>query len=800
MAQIQDLNVFPAVDMPDAIKNTDEYGLSVARSIYNSNKAYLELRNARFHTADLYYKGRQPIGPYLSLLNINGKEAFIDIQFKPSPIAKKFVKIILEGYMGKTESPSVSSINPLVADKKQDIIDRAKWNVSHKEWINQVQQQANMQLEDPSAYLPSTVQEAEFYYSMNNKQREETILEIMIQFVMDNNNYKVAKRRLLKDLLVRGVAGIEDYFDANGRLIFEAIPAEELIYGPSKKEDFSDAPYFGRFKRMSVADFRNIPGNKMTEQQIYSIAKSFANKNDNSRLDYPFSPIFQNSVIRPYDGYVIDVIRFWYKAVKNVTYVSGVDKNNRVVFDIKDNIDQKTNPNKKVGSKPIFVGYTGTWAIGSDYIVNWGPEQSMIKRNDALEAIEAPISVYMIDNDGEMDGKSIVEDMISSIIEMDLDILKIQQIKAQQAPNGLLIDIEGLENIDLGLGRGALKPLQLREIRSQQGDLYYRSKNEPGDNNQGPPIKELKSDFGNMLSELISDYNFNLNRIRDYIGVNEYRDGSTVNPKTGAQVQQVQLEQSNNATGHIYDALINIVTKLNKHIGQRIWDSLRSANPNVGYKRLLGDLNVDFVKNSDDITSSLYDIGVELDLSDQEKANLQQEKQLAITNGLIDIKDLAALNTIKNSRIAAQYLAIISAKNKADALKMAAANSQANMEANQASLKLKGESEQSVAQINAQAQVSTVEAKTQGDLEKKKIEFYNQIRLQAFTLDRPVPPEIQKEIDEYLQEQKAMQAFAIQNAVQQSQQQQADQQQEQQAQQGQQQDPNSVTPQPVQTQ
>lgn len=794
-------SVFPDPNSPDSIKNTDAYGLAVGKAIYNANKAYLNLRNERFMQARLYYKGRQPIGPYLSLLNVNGKEAFIDINFKPRPIAKKFVKIIVEGYMNKVEKPSVSSINPLVADRKQDVIDRAKWKISEKEWINKVQEQAQMQLEDPSAYLPSTVEEATFYYSMNNKQREELILEMMIQFVMNDNDYKEEKRKILKDLVIHNVSGVEDWIDANGRLRFEAIPAEELIYGPSKREDFDDSPYKARYKRMSVADFRNIPGNDMTEDQIYSVAKSFANKNSNGTVNYPFSPTFSNMTIRPYDDNVIDIIRFWYKTNRNLTYVEGVDKNNRTIFDIKDNVSQKTNSNKKIGSKPIMVGYTGVWVVGTDFIINWGMEKNMLKRDDALQKIESPISVFMIDNDGDMDSKSMVEDMISSIMEMDLDILKIQQIKAQQAPNGLLIDVEGLEDIDLGLGRGALKPLQLREIRSQQGDVYYRSKNEPGDASQGPPVKELKGDFGNLLQELIADYNFNLGNIRDYIGVNEYRDGSTVNPKTGLGVQQSQIEQSNNATQPIYSALVNLIRKLNRHIALRIWDAIKNGTSADAYKKILGDDNVAFIQESDDITASLYDVDIELDLSDQEKANLEQEKQIAINNGLIDIKDLAALNTMTNAKYAAQYLAIIAAKNKAEQQKMALANSEANAQAQAQSIGLKAQADQAIAQIQAQSAVAVIEAKTQGGLEKAKVDFYSNMQLQSFILGKELPPNIQQEIDAYNQEQKEMQAYAVQQ-MQQQQAQQAQQQQQAQAQQQQQgqQNPNAINPKSIQTQ
>ena len=59
---------------------------------------------------------------------------------------------------------------------------------------------------------------------------------------------------------------------------------------------------------------------------------------------------------------------------------------------------------------------------------------------------------------------------------LQLTHLKIQQAIAKAKPDGLIIDIEGLENVQLGKG-GELQPLDLHDIYEQTGVFYYRSKN-----------------------------------------------------------------------------------------------------------------------------------------------------------------------------------------------------------------------------------------------------------------------------------------------------------------------------------
>lgn len=775
---------FPAPNMPDNIKETPEYGVAVARAIWGSNKRYIEVRNARFARARQYYKGTQPVTPYLDTLNIDGKQSFINIQFEPRPIAKKFVKIIVDGYMNQSERPKVTSLSPEVKDKKEDIVDNAKWRISHADFINDIEQQSGVQFENKGNYLPETEEEVDFYYGLNNKQREEFLLEKMINFAFKDNNYTYVKRRALKDLAIYAVAGIEDYTDSNGRVIFENIPPEELVYAPSKKENFSDSNYFGRVKSVTIQELRAIPGNKMTEEDLYKLAQTVSNKNGNGNWSWSWDSLYNSSATRPYDGYRINVLRFWYKTIKNINYVFGTDNWGRQIFDIKKDAFQKTNGNKQAGAKPIFVGYEGYWIIDTDKIINWGPSRNQLKRDDELEKVQSPISVFMIDNEGEMDTKSLVEDIISSIIEMDIAILKIQQIKAAQAPNGYIIDIEGLEGIDLGLGGGALAPLKLREIRTQTGDLYYRSKNAAGDAFQQPPVRESKGDFGNMLQELVGNYNFELNNIRDYIGTNEYREGSSVNPKIGLGVVQNQLQNSNNATAYLYDALVQLMRNPIKNIGLRIWDSLRSVNPSKGYNFLLGKENVEFIKSASDITSSLYDMDIELDLSDEDKRHFEEEIQIALSNQTIDVKDIIALRAMPNQKYAAQYLTILQVKREKKMAQAAQQNAEMNQKLQNDSLVQKAQLELQAAQLQSRVKAAEIEAKTQGELDKLKVQFYNDMRKEAFVMGKELPEDIAMEIEEYMQEQKQMKAAAVQQVLE-------EQQEQQQQEEGQEQDPNA---------
>ena len=77
---------------------------------------------------------------------------------------------------------------------------------------------------------------------------------------------------------------------------------------------------------------------------------------------------------------------------------------------------------------------------------------------------------------------------------LQLTHLKIQQAVAKAKPDGLIIDIEGLENVQLGKG-GELQPLELHDIYEQTGVFYYRSKTPEGAPS-APPIQQIPTPFG----------------------------------------------------------------------------------------------------------------------------------------------------------------------------------------------------------------------------------------------------------------------------------------------------------------
>ena len=213
---------------------------------------------------------------------------------------------------------------------------------------------------------------------------------------------------------------------------------------------------------------------------------------------------------------------------------------------------------------------------------------NLIRNNEDVEDVMSGYAVYMLNNNGDMLPMSPMESIKSSIIQMDLAVLRMQNVLAKVAPPGVKIDLDAVAEMDLGTGQKSIGYMKLRELYQETGDIPFRSSKISGENTRNAPIEAIISGYGNMLQEQIAIYNFELNNIRDYLGINEVKDGSGVPARMGLGVANGAVQASNMSTAHIYNGYISILTDTAKATAILLWDALNTPETNDMYIRLLG--------------------------------------------------------------------------------------------------------------------------------------------------------------------------------------------------------------------
>ena len=202
--------------------------------------------------------------------------------------------------------------------------------------------------------------------------------------------------------------------------------------------------------------------------------------------------------------------------------------------------------------------------------------------------------------------------------------------------------------------------------------------------------------------------------IRDTTGLNEAVDASTPDKNALVGLQKLAAANSNTATRHVLKALMYITIRNAENVSLRINDALQFP---LTKQALINSINTFNVKTLEEIEQiCLHDFGIFLELEPdaEEKNQLEQNIQIALKAGGIDLEDAIDIREINNIKLANQLLKQKRRqKEKADQEK-AQANIQAQAQANQ-------KTNEAAALAEVQKQQAINEAKVQ--LERAKSDF-----------------------------------------------------------------------------
>jgi len=747
-------------------KRDEKEGLKVSKYLERAfNSGYFSKRNKKFDKNRKFARGRQPMAEFLDLLNVDGKEAFVNLDMKAPAIAPKFIQVMIGGFMKREEKVRVSAIDPISTDKKKYEREEAEFRMNFGDEIKGIEEQAGLKLIPDNAYTPEDYEELDLFFGGQYQLPEEIMFEKGITAVLDTSGWDVVKRKLLEDMIEVGLACTKVTSSRDGKITVRRVIPENLIYSYSDYDDFRDMSFIGEVISMKISDLREMYPN-IEEEKFFKISQ----KSKNYTSSVKWEEKFRYNVDRPYDDFTVDVLDFEIRTVDSMIYQARINKFGNLIVEKKDKEPQKVGDNKEIIRKTMKVNYRGVYVMNSDIMLEWGVAKNMIKPSIAKELSDVffSYSLYMHEN-LDLENMAIPERMETSIRQMTLAHLKIQQLVAKLRPSGLIIDIDALSDISLGQGKN-VTPMEIQQIYDQTGNIYYRRKTEDGDNVNGVPISEAPNSGSiGQIQELITVYNHYLTRLRDEIGVNEYREGASVNPKLGLGVQRSQVEASNNATDFIYDGYLNLYKQTSFKSALLLYDSVLYGGRQ--YRDYISDKEV---------KDKQFDVIVEVMPDEAEKQFLNSMIQTAISANAIDFEDAFKVKNIKNYKLAEMYLSKAKRKKMRDDMQKAQQNSEMNAQSQQQSIMAKAQADAQTQQVEAQSKIAITDAESKMKSDLSRQDFIQLALMKSFELDRELPDEIQSIVDQYFQEKEEQKQMAMQ----QQQEQMMQQMQQQEAQEG----------------
>ncbi len=722
---------FPSQVVPDAEKATPEYGLRVARAIegewFRNDGSYYgryDTNYNNYHNLRLYARGEQSVQKYKDELAINGDLSYLNLDWKPVPVISKFVDIVVNGMSQKSYDIQAYAQDPESILKRTLYAEALQRDMAEKELISQIQQITglNVSKSQGKGMEMESDEDLQLHMQMDYKQSIEVAEEEVINNVLDFNKYDLTRRRLNYDLTVLGIAAVKTSFNRSEGVIIDYVDPANLVYSYTDDPNFEDIYYVGEVKSISIPELKKQFPN-LTPEEIEQIQK------------YPGNQNYLRNWNGRYDDNTVQVLYFEWKSYTNQVFkvketATGLEK-------VLEKSDTFNPPEDAEGfnkiSRSIEVLYSGAKILGHPLMLQWQMAQHMTRPNSNLVKVNMNYNIV-----APRLYKGRIESLVSRITGfadmIQLTSLKLQQVLSRMVPDGVFLDMDGLSEVDLGNGTN-YNPAEALNMYFQTGSIVGRSFTQDGGMNPGKvPIQELQtSSAGGKIQSLISTYQYYLQMIRDVTGLNEARDGSQPDKNALVGLQKLAAAQSNVATRHILQASLYLTLRTCENVSLRVADALEFPLTKQALASSISRYNVATLEELSSLNMHDFGIFLQLEPDDLEKESLEQNIQIALKAGQIDLEDAIDIREVKNLKLANQMLKKRRKDKQARDQQMQQANIQAQAQANAQLAEQTAMAEANKQQILTQQKVSYEQAKH--EFETKKMEIENAMKVQNMELE-----------------------------------------------------------------
>ena len=706
---------FPSQFVSDAEKATDEFGLQIGQAIQyewfkkdgQQCRFYSQWRD--FNKLRLYARGEQSVAKYKNELAVEGDLSYLNLDWTPVPVIPKFVDIVVNGMSYRLFKVKAYAQDALSLAKRSKYQDMVEGQMVAKDTLNIIKEKtgANPFIIDPEE-LPNTDEEMSLYMQLNYKPAIEIAEEEAINTILEENHYQDLRKRCDYVLATLGVSMAKHNFLKGSGVEVEYVDPANVVYSYTEDPHFKDCFYWGEIKTLPIVELLKIDPS-LTREDLEEIAKY-------SQSWYNYYNVAQYYENDMFYRDTVTVMYFNYKTTKKMVYKKKILETGGSKVVEKD--DQFNPPTEMMEEgrfekieKTIDVWYDGVMVMGTNILLKWELAQNMVRpKSSSQHALPNYVAVAPRMYKGVIE--SLVRRMIPFADLIQITHLKLQQVISRVVPDGVYIDADGLNEVDLGTGK-AYNPEDALRMYFQTGSVIGRSYTQDGDYNQGKvPIKELQSSSGASKTQmLLTNYNHYLNMIRTVTGLNEARDASTPDPNSLVGLQKLAALNSNTATRHILDGSLYIFRSLSEALTYRVADILEYADFKDDFVNKIGKYNVSILNDISDLY--IYDFGIFIEVSpdEEEQAQLEQNIQMALQKQDINLEDAIDIRELKNIKLANQLLKVKRVQKEEKELKK-----QKELQQNQAQLNMQSQ------QMAAETAMQKQQAEIQGKMQLKQAE------------------------------------------------------------------------------
>ena len=718
---------FPDQFAPDSEKKTKEFGLVVGQAIQYEwfrkegvNQCRFYSQWLEFNRLRLYARGEQSVAKYKNELAVDGDLSYLNLDWTPVPIIPKFVDIVVNGMSDRLFKVKAYAQDAMSSEKRGEFQQMIETNVIAKPLFKQIEKDFGMDVFQVNPEeLPEGDLELELYMQMNYKPAVEIANETAINTLLEENHYDQVRKRCDMDLMTIGISVCKHQFLLGSGIDIQYVDPANVVYSYTEDPYFKDCFYWGEIKTIPITEVIKINPD-LTQDDMAEISKYSQSWYDY----YNVAQMYENSL---FSKDTVTLMYFNYKSTQSFVYKKKQTADGNYTTVAKD--DEFNPPQEMMDEgnferieKRIDVWYEGVMVMGTNILLKWELAKNMVRPQSASQHA-MPNYVATAPRMYKGNIESLVRRMIPFADLIQLTHLKLQQVISKVVPDGVFIDADGMNEVDLGTGN-AYDPSDALRLYFQTGSVVGRSYTQDGEfNNARVPITQLTSSSGSQkMQMLIGNYNHYMDMIRQVTGLNEARDGSTPDAYSLVGVQKLAALNSNTATRHILESSLYLTKTLAEALSIRTADVLEYSDFADEFAMQIGKYNVGIL---DDIKNLyLYDFGIFVEMSpdEEEKAVLEQNIQMALSKGGIDLEDAIDIREIRNLKMANQLLKVKRKQKQKQMMEQKAQEMQMQQQNNMQSQQMAAQMAMQKIQAETQSAMALKQAEVGFDIEKLKNE------------------------------------------------------------------------------
>lgn len=672
-------------------KSQKSVGLALAKEIdsyanFGVGNGYFYNRNAIFTTNRAYANGKIPMQPFMDQLDFNGKFNYSNISWQCIKIVNRIVSGLVGRWMQRNEKVVVRAIDSLSIYQKDEEYSQLEFYMMNRQKLEQLQAESGVQLlpQDP---IPANQDQLKLWQNHVQKLPEEILNEIGINEAFTANGLNgVVKDMHLHDSAETGFVGTYTWMDEQGVVHIDRVQPENAIYSYTKFNDFRDTKWRGQIKSIRMSDMRVKYGveygGTLTEEELFNIAATSKNYRLYDNMNWNNN--WNLSIIRPYDEWNVDVIDFEIKTPNTEKYIVKKTRKSGSTIINKATGAEILKDNEEYLEDKKWSIYRGVFVRVTQTILEWGVKENMIRPQDPKEIgdCEFSYSFYMYQN-YDMYNLAIPAKIKEPVDQMIIARLKVQQLVANMAPAGVAINWRAVQNMDYGVGEKN-KEVDSIKLRNQTGNFYYRDLDAEG-NPIGLPFTEIaNAGFLPQLQGLILIYDKHYQILKDELGEDPNLISQALQPRVTTGNVDAAQQTAENATGYMYEAVINLYKDTARKVGCLIKTSVLFGSK--VYRELM---------SKEQIEGRIFSADIEMMPTEMELAKFEAfiNQGLAANPSLIEYLDPMQLMHIAKSNLKLAQMFFRNAQEKmyvgemqkaqANSMQQAQVQAQANQAAEQ---------------------------------------------------------------------------------------------------------------------